>query len=168
MSLCELLGIEEPEVIEEEVIAKPVTLTPFDFVNSISYNKTDLFGENEDVEKQYNAYIINRAMSFSPDMALIANEMNRFPDIPKRAQFNFMRLTVRKKKRYDKWIKAEQEADDIALIKQYYNYSNEKAKIALSLLLPDQIETIKEKLNTGGIATKQRITKQKKEQNNGK
>ena len=161
MSLCELLGIDEPEEIIEEVEVKLPTLSPFDFSNSISYDKKDLFADNEDAERQYNSYIVNRAISFSPDMVLFANEMNRLSSIPKRLQFEFLKSVIRKKKRYDGWIKAEKEIDEISLIKEYYNYSNEEARYALSILMPDQIDEIRSRLNKGGLQTKQKRKKLK-------
>jgi hypothetical protein len=36
-------------------------------------------------------------------------------------------------------------------VKQYYNYNTEKALQALRILSPEQINTIKERLNTGGL-----------------
>jgi len=35
-------------------------------------------------------------------------------------------------------------------IKEYYGYSNEKAKTALNILSKEQIETIKKRLDKGG------------------
>lgn len=163
MSLCELLGIEEPEIPEPEPEVKVTKLTPFDFTNAISYDKTNLFDTDDDVEKQYNSYIINRALSFSADMVLYANEMNRYPGIPKQMQFDFLCKIIRRKKRYDKWIKAEQEADDMAIIKEFYNYSNEKAKSAVNILMPDQIDVLKQRMNKGGMQTKTRAKKSKKD-----
>jgi hypothetical protein len=40
--------------------------------------------------------------------------------------------------------------DDLEYVKEYYGYSNEKAKSALKLLNDEQIKTIKDSLNKGG------------------
>ena len=50
--------------------------TPFDFVNQIHHGKKDLIAEDPTAEKDYNAFIVNRALSFGHDTALFANEMN--------------------------------------------------------------------------------------------
>lgn len=155
MSLSELLGMDAPDIIPEEVEAKPQKMSPFDFVNNINYDKKDLFSDDA-IEQQYNAYIINRALSFSPDVVIYANEMNRYPHIPKAMQYEFLKQVVRKKKRFDKWVSAEKEDADITLIKEYYNYSNEKAKQALTLLTPNDLDTIRERLNKGGMATQKK------------
>ena len=39
---------------------------------------------------------------------------------------------------------------DLEVVKEYYGYSNEKAKTALSILTKDDIEHIKKSLNKGG------------------
>lgn len=133
-------------------------MSPFDFVKSITYDKNDLFDENvEAAEKGYTPYIVNRSLSFSQDTILFANEMNRYPSsIPKNMQYQFLLSTVRKRKRYDKWIKSEKESDDILLIKEYYGYSFEKAKEAAKILPPESISHIKAKLDKGGIKKKEK------------
>lgn len=159
MSLASLLGIDEiKQEVEETVEEKAVSLTPFDFVKSITYDKNDLFSEHGEVaEKSYAPYIVNRSLSFSQDTVLFANEMNRyFNSIPKSFQYQFLVETVRKRKRYDKWVKGEQESEDMSLIKKYYGYNNEKAKEALKMMPPEEISRIRKKMDKGGIKKKEK------------
>ena len=79
----------------------------------------------------------------------MANEMNRYHHIDKRLQFDFLINIVRKKKRFSKWLKPEENAE-IEVIKEYYSYSNEKAKQIHSLLSSDQINELKKKVYRGG------------------
>ena len=51
--------------------------------------------------------------------------------------------------RYAPWQKAKK-ISDIEYVKEYYGYSNEKAKSALTILNNEQIKQIKKKLNKGG------------------
>ena len=62
-----------------------------------------------------------------------------------------MKLIVflRKKKRFASWLK-KGKIDDLDAVKNYYKYSNEKAHQALRILTREQIDYIKQKLNTGG------------------
>ena len=83
------------------------------------------------------------------DTLAFANEMNRYPNLDKRLQYSFFLNTVRPKKRFSPWGKKEK-VKDLEIVKQYYGYSNEKAKQALRILSPDQLNYIKEKLNRGG------------------
>ena len=39
---------------------------------------------------------------------------------------------------------------NIGVIKEYYGYNNEKAKVALDILTKDELKTLKEKLYKGG------------------
>ena len=57
--------------------------------------------------------------------------------------------SIRPRKRFTKWAKAKK-IKDIEYVKEYYGYSNEKAKSALDILDDEQLETIKRSLNKGG------------------
>lgn len=123
-------------------------ITPFDFINNICQSKDDLIVDS-DSEKQYNPYLINRGLSFGADTIIYANEMNSRPHIEKKLQYDFLRTAMPKKKRYNKWIKADND-ENIELVSEYYGYSMERAKEALSLLTEDNLEYIRQKLFKGG------------------
>ena len=120
-------------------------MNPFDYVTSINYSKKDVMED----EKTYNGFMVNRSLSYFPDTVVIANEMNRYHHLDNRLQYQFLINMVRKRKRFSKWVKPELE-NDLESVKEYYGYSNEKARQVLPLLSPSQIETIKEKVNKGG------------------
>jgi len=120
----------------------------FDFVNAINYTKQDLF-EDPQAEKDYAPFIVNRALSYFPDTILYANEMNR-GGIPKQWQFDFLRNTIPKRKRYSKWAKKPEVTSDISAVMEYYKYSAEKALEAMSILSNQQIEQIKQQMERGG------------------
>jgi hypothetical protein len=114
-----------------------------DFLTAINYTKESLFDtEDEMVQKDYVPYIINRCLSYFPDTILHANEMNKFNHLEKRLQFDYLKHAIRKRKRYSKWLKDET-SKDLDLIKRSFNYSNRKAKEALSILSEEDIENIK-------------------------
>jgi hypothetical protein len=139
------------EVVEEkkEQVYKTPTINPFDFVNAINYTKENLIVD-EWSEKQYNAFIVNKTLSFSMDTVIQANEMNSRPHVDKKQQFDFLMNSIRPRKRFNKWIKGE-EVQNIDVIKRYYKYNTEKAYQVVGLLSPEQINTIKEKMFTGGL-----------------
>lgn len=125
-------------------------MTPFDFVNSVTQNKKDLF-EDPLAAKDYDAYIINKSLSYFPDTVMHANEMNRHYSIPKAWQFYFFLNSIPKKKRFSgKWAKKDADTESLALVKEYFGYSSERASEALSILTDDQMTMIKEKLFKGG------------------
>ena len=123
-------------------------MSPFDYVNYISLTKNDIMVDDL-AEKAYVAFVINRQLSYFPDTIAVANEMNIHHQLDNRLQFDFLINIVRKRKRFTKWSKPESESD-VEVVKEYYGYSNEKARQALSLLLPHQIDILRKKVNKGG------------------
>ena len=140
------LGYEVVETVEE-VYKKP-TISPFDFANAINHSKENLIVDDWS-EKQYNAWIVNKSMSYGADTVIYANEMNSRPHLDRRLQFDFLINTVRPRKRFNKWLKPET-VDVLATIQEYYGYSIDKARQVLPLLSDLQLETLKNKLNKGG------------------
>ena len=120
-----------------------------DWLNSINFNKKDLIEEDPSTSKDYPPYIINRCLSGNIDSILFANEMNKYSFLDKDMQYSFYLNTLRKKKRFSHWLRKEK-VTDLEIIKQYYGYSNEKASNALKILTPEQINFIKQRLETGG------------------
>ena len=123
-------------------------ISPFDFVKSINDTKENLIIDDWS-EDQYNAFIVNKALSFTPDTIIYANEMNSRPHLEKVLQYQFLINIVRKKKRFSKWIKKEK-IEAIDIIKEYYGYNTDKARQAVSILSKEQIDDIKSKLYKGG------------------
>ena len=123
-------------------------ISPFDFVKSINDTKENLITDDWS-EDQYNAFIVNKALSFTPDTIIYANEMNSRPHLEKVLQYQFLINIVRKQKRFSKWIKKEK-IEAIDIIKEYYGYNTDKARQAVSILSKEQIDDIKSKLYKGG------------------
>lgn len=124
-------------------------MSPFEFINAINDTKQNLF-EDPQASKDYSSFMINRGLSYFPDTVLYANEMNQHSTIPVDWQFFFLLNTIPKKKRFSKWSKKDKETKSIQLVKEYYGYSNERAKEALSVLSDNQLKQIEEKLQKGG------------------
>jgi len=125
-----------------------VNVNPFDYLNDINYGKTNIMVDDI-TEKAYNPFMVNRGLSYFNDTVLMANEMNMNAHLDNRLQFDFLINIVRKKKRFSKWAKAQM-TDDVEVVKQYYGYSNEKAKQACKLLSSDEINELKKKVYKGG------------------
>jgi len=123
-------------------------MSPFDYVNAINYSKKNIMVDDLS-EKEYNPFIINKALSFFPDTILFANEMNKYHHLDSRLQFDFFINIIKKKQRFSKWLKPS-EVENLELIKNYYGYSNEKAKSVLTVLSNEQIDELKTRMNKGG------------------
>ena len=89
-----------------------------EWLNSINITKNNLIDEEPDLEKQYPSYIVNRCMSGHIDAILLANEMNKRPNLPKKLQYDFFLNSIRKRKRYSPWLRKEQ-IENLELVKQY-------------------------------------------------
>ena len=117
--------------------------SPFDYVKGIN-NKTydnDLSG--------YVPFLTNRAFAMHQDTIMLAEEMNQAHHLSPLLQYEFYYYAVRKGKRFGFPPKPEMN-DDIDIVCQVYNYSQQKAREALRLLTPDQIKSLKKSRDTGG------------------
>ena len=125
-----------------------------DIIPSILNTKKDVLDE----EKQYVPFVVNRVLSYHYDCIMYANEMNMLPGTDKRMQYSYLLNRVRGYKRpFQKWQKRDSiEALDI--VKEYYSFSNEKAKEALAVLTDDQIDELRKRLNKGGANAKSKRT----------
>jgi len=121
-----------------------------DYLTAINWSKKKLMDTDDEAwEKKYPPYIINKGLSYFSDTVMMANEMNRLHHASKHMQFSFLINTIRSQKRYSKWLKASK-IKDLDVVKQYFGYSNNRAREALSVLNKKQIDYIKEKLYKGG------------------
>ena len=123
-------------------------MSPFEFIKAINETKEDVMVDDIS-EKKYSPFIVNRGLSFFMDTIFQVNELNRNHHLDSRLQFDYLLNSVRKKKRYSKWLKPEK-LQDLDVVKEYYGFGNEKAKDALRILSEDQLAFIKDKLNQGG------------------
>ena len=122
-----------------------------EYLTAINYSKEPLLDtEDESVEKGYTPFVVNRCLSYFMDTVLYANEMNVRPETDKKMQFDYLQKSIRKNKRYSKWLKQES-VENLDIIKQFYGYSDTKAKEVMDILTEEDIEFMRNKLATGGV-----------------
>jgi len=120
------------------------------YLNAINYTKEPLLDTEDDQwEKKYPSYIINKCIAPFPDSLMLVNEINQLHHLDKKLQFDFLINSLRPRKRFTPWMKAKK-LENLEYVKEYYGYNNEKAKSALDILNDEQISAIKTKLNKGG------------------
>jgi hypothetical protein len=108
--------------------------------------------ETEDDEKDYNAYVVNRALSYHLDCVPYANEINMLHFLDKKLQYDYLLNSIRPMKRkFQPWQKAES-VKDLECVKEYFGYSDAKAKEALSILTKDQLSYIRKITDKGGVS----------------
>lgn len=121
----------------------------FDFVKNITESQEDVL--TEETTRDYAPFVINRALSFNLDCVFVVQELNKYGNgLSKRIQYEYLRNSIDKKKRYGRWTKRDTVSEDIELIKRAYNYSNEKAQTVLSVLTDKQLLELRQIMNTGG------------------
>ena len=121
-----------------------------DWLKSINETKTNLIDNDSTLESKYLPYIVNRCMSGQIDTLMFANEMNISNHLDNKLQYDFLLYTLRKKKRFSPWMRKD-ELSNLSIVKEYYGYSDEKARQVLPLLTEDQLNIIRRRLNTGGL-----------------
>jgi len=143
--------------------AAPKKLSFFDFLNSVNEgsNGKSLLAECKadnsegaidasSAERAYVPFMVNRGLSYFNDTVLLANEMNRYASLPVKMQYDFLKNTVRAKKRFSKWSKKMDDGADVQLLMDHYCYSAEKAREALQLLSESALSSIRASRTQGG------------------
>lgn len=125
-------------------------MNPFDFVNAINSTKKNLINEDPALEKEYTPFLTNKSLSYFTDTIMDANLMNMHHGLDKKLQFDYLINIVRPGKRFSKWAK-KVENNDRDVVKTYYGYNDRNAEVALSLLSAEQLKTIRERLENGGV-----------------
>ena len=121
-----------------------------EYLKSLNETKENLMDSDDPMwEKKYSPYIINKCLAPFNDTIMLVNEMNQRHHLDSKLQYEFLLNTIRSKKRYAPWVKGDK-LKDLEYVKEYFGYSNAKAKVALSILDNEQITTIKNSLNKGG------------------
>ena len=123
---------------------------PFDFIKAINTSKNVMKDGDTMTEKDYIPFLVNRGLSFFQDTIIQVNEMNRLHFLDNKLQFDYLLNNIRPRKRWSKWLKPDK-IDNLELVKEYFGFSNEKAKDALEVLTNEDIEDIKSKLAKGGM-----------------
>ena len=121
-----------------------------DNLKAINKTKEKLMDTDDKMwEKKYAPFIVKQSVAPFPDTTHLVNEMNIHHHLDSKLQFDFLLNSLRSRDRYTPWLKAKK-IKNIEYVKEYYGYSNEKAKVALDVLNDEQIKTIKDSLSKGG------------------
>lgn len=94
-------------------------------------------------EKEYPAFVVNKALSFHYDCLPFAYIMDQNSHLSQRMQYDFLLHSVRgMKRKFVPWHKANKSAD-LDLVRRHYNYSYRKAIEVLQILTEEQIEELR-------------------------
>jgi len=113
-------------------------------LESINYTKEDVLDPNG---KDYVPFVVNKSLSYFMDTVAYANEMNKYPFLDKRMQYDYLKGSIRKRKRFSGWVKKDK-SDVIDPIIKYYDVSYRKALEYEKLLTEDQKQEILKHIQT--------------------
>ena len=119
-----------------------------EYLNSINQSKKSVVIDEES-EKAYPPFIVNKCLAAFHDTVLFANEMNMYSHLDKKMQYDFFINSINPRKRFSPWAK-KASIDYLDAIKEYYGYNDDKALQALRILSKDQLENIKQFVDKGG------------------
>ena len=120
-----------------------------EIIPSILQNKKNVF-ENGNY-KDYEPFIVNRALSYHTDCLPYVAELNGLSHLSQDMQYQYLLNSIRSMKRpFKKWQKLETD-NNLECVKTYFGYSNQKAKEALRILTDEQIDEIRRKTEKGGV-----------------
>jgi Bacteriophage clamp loader A subunit len=101
-------------------------------------------------EKDYVPFVVNKTLSYHDDCLFYAAEMNQYPGLPHRLQYDFLFHSIKSRRRpFARWVKPEEKNDDIKAVQAYYNYSETKARESLNILTEDQLVMIRKAYTVG-------------------
>ena len=121
-------------------------MNPFDVVSSVSHTKKRVIDETN--EGEYNAFMVNRALSYYPDTIMHAQDMNVNHHLPGLLQYDYLLSSLRPRKRFSKWFKRERD-EEVEAVMREYSYSRQRAVEAVALMSKKQLAHIVESQTSG-------------------
>ena len=121
-----------------------------EYLKAINQSKERLMDTADEMwEKKYPAFVVNRCVYPFSDTILLVNEMNIYNGLDNKLQFHFLLNSIRARKRYSPWLKTSK-IKNLETIKEYFGYSDQRAKEVLNVLKDEDISYMETKLEKGG------------------
>lgn len=120
------------------------------FIPDLTSEKKNILKNDVDSEKDLVPFIINKFFSMDSGDVFLANEMNRYCNLPKRMVYDFYIYGATKRRRYNKWAKNNKD-DLVEFLKTELNISHQKAMIEANLIDDASIQQLIDNKKKGGI-----------------
>ena len=129
-------------------------MTPFDHLKNLHTKKRNWDEFNDEEKKNFNVFIINKALSFNPNYLNIVNLVQKYSagQITQKEVFKIYFNLLPTKFRFYKWIKSKNEKKDkekINNLAMYFECSTKEAKDYLTLLDKKTINNILKNYKNG-------------------
>lgn len=137
--------VDLSNVVSEEIEDKEPQVSLFDLIKDISESGKyidNYYKENKSLPPQYNSYMILRVFSEYPDTILLANEMNKYWELPDEMQWRFLKNTIYKKKRfgYTKTMTVDNNA--IEVLANYFHCSVKEMQKNIKVFTKEKLNEI--------------------------
>ena len=109
----------------------------FSVLKDINLTKSFNLQNDENFNKAYDSFMVNRYLSMNPETVLEANCMNKYNRLPKNVQYLFYCSVIEKKDRFLKYIKSDVTKEDKDLIKYI-----QKLYLVNKIVAEDIVKTI--------------------------
>ena len=120
-------------------------MTPFDFLKLVHNKSIKWESLNEDEQKAYNTFIINKALSFNSNYLDIVNKIQHYTPTPKES-YKYLQSMTSDKFRYNKWIKGQKTKSFnphlIAIVSSHLECSCKQAEDYLNILEKKEIKML--------------------------
>jgi hypothetical protein len=123
----------------------------FEHLGNLTEKKVPFDLKNDEQSKSYAPYLINRFVSMSESFLLLANEINKYPDLSKESHYNFYLTSLPKRRQYFKYIKKTKEIseEDMKYVAEFFEITNRDAEHYIKILTEEQIKEIVKKYRYG-------------------
>lgn len=129
--------------------ASKKTMTIFDWLKEITYNKSPWNSFTEEDRESFNPYMIHRFLSMNPDYIDFVNTVQTVPYTSKEKVYNIYLYTIPKRDMWLKYIKSTKAKKQETLLKHvavYYECSLGEAEEYVDILGNNGVFTILKKL----------------------
>jgi len=129
-------------------------MTPFDYLKLVHNKKVKWEDLNEEEQKAWNTFIINRALSFTSDYLDIINKIQPYTggQLTPAEIFKYYQSMLPSNFRFQKWIKGKKEKKYnpqlLALLSGYFECSCKQAEDYLNIIKKKDLKTL---LNSIGL-----------------
>jgi hypothetical protein len=135
----------------------------FDFLNAITADQSMQFfdGLNDADKKKYkySRYMLHRFLSMNVNYAPVVNVLQKYPNIPDRAHYQFLTNILPRGKQYNKYIKGSHDEKYetwlVELVAKHYQVSKVEAITYLEIYYTQNKNGLRELCEKYGIDKKQ-------------
>ena len=137
-------------------------MTPFDFLKLVHNKEAKWENFNEDEQKAYNTFIINKALSFNSNYLDIVNKIQQYTPTSKES-FKYLQSMTDNKFKFNKWIKGSKEKSYnpnlLAIVSTYFECSCKQAGEYLDALGKKETKTLLKHIGLQEIDIKKLLKK---------